>query len=283
MPGTRATAADAGQSLSAPAVTLSSRQRRLRRTLECLTGVAFTEGNELTVLRNGDRIFPAMLHAIDGARRTVDLMTYVYWKGDIAHRFAESLAAAAGRGVRVRSAHRRGRRPTDRKGPSRPDGHGRRARGVVPQALAQVPVQAQPSMPPQGARRRRAARVHRRGRHRRRVVRRRAQPAGVARHPRPRPRAGGRRAVRGLLPELGRERPRAARRCGPVPRPAAAGRRRGSGRPGLSQPGLGRPANHLPGDAGRRPRPAPAGDRVLRPRRLLPRAAVRGRATRRRG
>ena len=102
MRGTRSTAADGGQSLNAPEATLSSRQRRLRRTLECLTGVAFTEGNELTVLRNGDRIFPAMLHAIDGARRTVDLMTYVYWKGDIAHRFAEALAAAARRGVRVR-------------------------------------------------------------------------------------------------------------------------------------------------------------------------------------
>jgi phosphatidylserine/phosphatidylglycerophosphate/cardiolipin synthase-like enzyme len=102
MRGTRSTAADGGQSLNAPEATLRSRQRRLRRTLECLTGVAFTEGNELTVLRNGDRIFPAMLHAIDGARRTVDLMTYVYWKGDIAHRFAEALSAAAGRGVRVR-------------------------------------------------------------------------------------------------------------------------------------------------------------------------------------
>jgi cardiolipin synthase A/B len=94
--------ADGGESVNAPEVTLSSRQRRLRRTLECLTGVAFTEGNEVMVLRNGDRIFPAMLDAIDGARRSVDLMTYVYWKGDIAHRFAEALASAARRGVRVR-------------------------------------------------------------------------------------------------------------------------------------------------------------------------------------
>jgi cardiolipin synthase A/B len=100
--GTAATAVHADQSLSAPQVTLSGRQRRLRRTLECLTGVAFTEGNEVTVLRNGDRIFPAMLEAIDGARRSVDLMTYVYWKGDIARRFADALSAAAGRGVRVR-------------------------------------------------------------------------------------------------------------------------------------------------------------------------------------
>ena len=64
-------------------------------------------------------------------------MTYVYWKSDIAHRFADALSAAAGRGCAA--AHRRGRRPADRKGPGRPDGHGRRARGVVPQALAQVP------------------------------------------------------------------------------------------------------------------------------------------------
>jgi cardiolipin synthase A/B len=81
---------------------LDDRQHRLRRTLECLTGLAFTEGNELTVLRNGDRIFPAMLSAIGSARRSVDLMTYVYWKGDIAERFADTLSAAARRGARVR-------------------------------------------------------------------------------------------------------------------------------------------------------------------------------------
>jgi len=81
---------------------LDERQQRIRRTLECLTGVAFTEGNQLTALRNGDRIFPAMLRAIDQAQRSVDLMTYVYWKGDIATRFAETLSAAAKRGVRVR-------------------------------------------------------------------------------------------------------------------------------------------------------------------------------------
>ena len=81
---------------------LDERQHRLRRTLESLTGIAFTEGNTLTVLRNGDRIFPAMLAAIDGAERSADLMTYVYWKGDIATRFADALSAAAGRGVRVR-------------------------------------------------------------------------------------------------------------------------------------------------------------------------------------
>lgn len=91
---------DAARESQAPE--LDDRQHRLRRTLECLTGIAFTEGNQLTVLRNGDRIFPAMLKAIEEAQRSVDLMTYVYWKGDIATRFAETLSDAARRGVRVR-------------------------------------------------------------------------------------------------------------------------------------------------------------------------------------
>lgn len=90
------------QSRETAAPELDDQQHRLRRTLESLTGIAFTEGNRITVLRNGDRIFPAMLAAIDGATRSVDLMTYVYWKGDIATTFAESLSAAARRGVRVR-------------------------------------------------------------------------------------------------------------------------------------------------------------------------------------
>jgi len=74
----------------------------LRRRLEVLTGTPFTEGNDLTVLRNGNEIFPAMLEAIRGARSTVDLMTFVYWRGDIAVEFARALADRAQNGVRVR-------------------------------------------------------------------------------------------------------------------------------------------------------------------------------------
>ena len=39
----------------------------LRRRLEALLGIPATEGNAVTVLRNGDRIFPAMLTAIRSA------------------------------------------------------------------------------------------------------------------------------------------------------------------------------------------------------------------------
>ncbi|MGW0191000.1 phospholipase D-like domain-containing protein [Streptomyces sp. NPDC003362] len=78
------------------------RLARIRRRLERLIGIAATEGNELTVLRNGDEIFAAMLAAIRSAEHTVDMMTFVYWKGDIARQFAQTLAERARAGLRVR-------------------------------------------------------------------------------------------------------------------------------------------------------------------------------------
>jgi cardiolipin synthase len=77
-------------------------RQRLRRSLECLVGVHFTEGNEITVLRNGKEIFPAMLEAIRGAEHSVDLMTFVYWKGWPAREFAAALCDRAKAGRRVR-------------------------------------------------------------------------------------------------------------------------------------------------------------------------------------
>jgi cardiolipin synthase len=79
-----------------------SQQQALRRRLEVIIGTPFTEGNALTVLRNGDEIFPAMLEAIRGATSTVDLMTFVYWRGDIAVEFARAMSDKARAGVRVR-------------------------------------------------------------------------------------------------------------------------------------------------------------------------------------
>ncbi|MGX1494518.1 phospholipase D-like domain-containing protein [Streptomyces tendae] len=80
----------------------AERKQRLRRRLERLIGVAATEGNELVPLRNGDEIFPAMLGAIREAEHTIDMMTFVYWRGQIAHDFAGALADRAREGVRVR-------------------------------------------------------------------------------------------------------------------------------------------------------------------------------------
>ncbi|MFF4714397.1 phosphatidylserine/phosphatidylglycerophosphate/cardiolipin synthase family protein [Streptomyces eurythermus] len=78
------------------------RKQRLRRRLERLIGIAATEGNELVPLRNGDEIFPAMLRAIGSAQHTIDMMTFVYWRGQIARDFAVALAERARAGVRVR-------------------------------------------------------------------------------------------------------------------------------------------------------------------------------------
>ncbi|MFD5113626.1 phosphatidylserine/phosphatidylglycerophosphate/cardiolipin synthase family protein [Streptomyces sp. NPDC058391] len=74
----------------------------LRRRLERLLGIAATEGNALVRLRNGDQIFAAMLASIRGAEHTIDMMTFVYWRGEIAREFAEALADRARAGVRVR-------------------------------------------------------------------------------------------------------------------------------------------------------------------------------------
>jgi cardiolipin synthase A/B len=79
-----------------------AQQQTLRRRLEVIIGTPFTEGNALTVLRNGDEIFPVMLEAIRSATSTVDLMTFVYWRGDIAVEFARAMSERARAGVRVR-------------------------------------------------------------------------------------------------------------------------------------------------------------------------------------
>ncbi|HEY7661320.1 MAG TPA: phospholipase D-like domain-containing protein, partial [Actinomycetota bacterium] len=47
-------------------------------------------------------IFPAMLEAIGEAKHTVDLLTFVYWRGEIGTTFAEALAERARSDVRVR-------------------------------------------------------------------------------------------------------------------------------------------------------------------------------------
>ncbi|MFG2432803.1 phosphatidylserine/phosphatidylglycerophosphate/cardiolipin synthase family protein [Streptomyces sp. NPDC048590] len=80
----------------------AERAQRLRRRLERLIGIAATEGNELVPLRNGNEIFGSMLESIRGAEHTVDMMTFVYWRGDIAREFAEALSERARSGVRVR-------------------------------------------------------------------------------------------------------------------------------------------------------------------------------------
>jgi cardiolipin synthase len=53
-------------------------------------------------LCNGHDVFPAMLAAIDGAKTSVCLETYIYATGELGERFREALIRARKRGVQVR-------------------------------------------------------------------------------------------------------------------------------------------------------------------------------------
>lgn len=71
------------------------------REMGVMLGPSIVPGNKVTVLENGDQIFPAMLEAIRGAKRTVTFETYIWWSGEIAKEFSAALCERAKAGVRV--------------------------------------------------------------------------------------------------------------------------------------------------------------------------------------
>lgn len=73
-----------------------------QQALEQTIGVPFTEGNSVTILKNGDEIFPAMLKAIADSKHTISFLTFVYWQGKIAKELAQLLAKKAKEGVQVK-------------------------------------------------------------------------------------------------------------------------------------------------------------------------------------
>ncbi|MEA3188026.1 MAG: cardiolipin synthase [Chthoniobacter sp.] len=72
-----------------------------RQAMGTLLGSSFCPGNKIVTLVNGDEIFPAMLKAIRGARRSINFETYVFWDGNVARELAEALAERAEAGVKV--------------------------------------------------------------------------------------------------------------------------------------------------------------------------------------
>lgn len=62
----------------------------------------YLDGNRLTLLRNGEQYFPALVGAIDSARTDVLLETYIFADDETGSLVADALARAAGRGVAVR-------------------------------------------------------------------------------------------------------------------------------------------------------------------------------------
>jgi cardiolipin synthase len=74
---------------------------QFRREMGVMLGPAILPGNRVTDLENGDRIFPAMLEAIRGARQTITFETYIYWSGKVGQEFADALSERARAGVAV--------------------------------------------------------------------------------------------------------------------------------------------------------------------------------------
>jgi cardiolipin synthase len=62
-----------------------------RHELSTLLGPPILDGNRVENFENGDQIFPAMLAAVRGARRSINFETYIYWTGDIGREFADAL------------------------------------------------------------------------------------------------------------------------------------------------------------------------------------------------
>lgn len=74
---------------------------QFRREMGVMLGPAIVPGNKVVDLENGDEIFPAMLAAIRGARKTITFETYIYWDGHVGQEFADALAERARAGVAV--------------------------------------------------------------------------------------------------------------------------------------------------------------------------------------
>jgi cardiolipin synthase A/B len=70
-------------------------------TMVAYTGAAVVPGNRVSILLNGEEIFPAKLAAIRAARRTITYAQYVFEEGAPAADTAEALAERCRAGVRV--------------------------------------------------------------------------------------------------------------------------------------------------------------------------------------
>lgn len=72
------------------------------RVGERLTGYPLTPGNEVAVLHGGDEAYPAMIAAIQGAKRSIALASYIFRLDDTGESFVQALAEAKARGVEIR-------------------------------------------------------------------------------------------------------------------------------------------------------------------------------------
>ncbi|MEN3951480.1 phospholipase D-like domain-containing protein [Iodidimonas sp. SYSU 1G8] len=77
------------------------RDPQFMREMGTLLGPPVLGGMKVEDFQNGDEIFPAMLSAIRGARRTITFETFIYWSGDVGREFRDALVERARAGVKV--------------------------------------------------------------------------------------------------------------------------------------------------------------------------------------
>ena len=80
---------------------LDVRGPEFMRAAETLTGAPISSGDDVELLINGDEIFPAFLETIEQAEHTINLVTYVCWRGDIVGEVVDALVRRARDGVEV--------------------------------------------------------------------------------------------------------------------------------------------------------------------------------------
>ncbi|MDF3823563.1 phospholipase D-like domain-containing protein, partial [Leptospira sp. 96542] len=84
------------------AVRRRATQRALRRMVRrAARMVSLRPGHQVHLLQGGAELFPAMVKAMDGARREIRLETYIFWRDEAARQIVEALVRAAQRGVSV--------------------------------------------------------------------------------------------------------------------------------------------------------------------------------------
>ncbi len=86
----------------APLRELPEELRTLERLIAKVSPFPLRRGNRVELLENGDAAYPAMLTAIDGARRTITLATYILDRDRVGMEFVAALRRAQERGVAVR-------------------------------------------------------------------------------------------------------------------------------------------------------------------------------------
>ncbi len=92
-------------SAEAPASPLSSATACLEslvRLVGAVTKQPLLAGNRIATLHNGDQAYPAMLHAIQEAKQSVGLSSYIFDNDRVGALFVDALQQAVARGIQVR-------------------------------------------------------------------------------------------------------------------------------------------------------------------------------------